>query len=346
MSAFYAILKKELRSVSRDKTIMIAIMIQLFIASLSSVILSGLMSFYDPESISLNTRISARVGVLGDAGSPIIGFLRDRNLKVTTFSSPQDAENAFQAGRVDAVMFIPEDSGGVVNMQLFLPESESLSTIMLTILREPMKRYENYLREKQGIQVRYSDIEGRSPATYELRYSFAIPILMLFPAFVAGSMVIDSISEEFENRTLETLRAAPVSLNLIFGAKIAAALFLAVVQCTLWSMLLRFNGIRIQNQELVVLLAAVIAAIIAVGSALISTYFKDRERSQLVYSLFVSASGGVSYFLDLSPVAVMTRLATGDYYTDIADIAIYFILLMALLAMLSVAAKKLVAVKN
>jgi len=345
MSAFYAIVKKELRSVSRDKTIMIAIMIQLFIASLSSVILTGLMSFYDPESISLNTRISARVGVLGDAGSPIIGFLRDRNLRVTTFSSPQDAENAFQAGRVDAAMFIPEDSG-VVNMQLFLPESESLSTIMLTILREPMKRYENYLREKQGVQVRYSDIQGRSPATYELRYSFAIPILMLFPAFVAGSMVIDSISEEFENRTLETLRAAPVSLNLIFGAKIAAALFLAVIQCTLWSMLLRFNGIRIQNQELVVLLATVIAAIITVSSALISTYFKDRERSQLVYSLFVSASGGVSYFFDLSPVAVMTRFATGDYYANIADIAGYFILLMALLAVLSVAAKKLVAVKS
>jgi hypothetical protein len=65
-----------------------------------------------------------------------------------------------------------------------------------------------------------------------------------------------------------------------------------------------------------------------------------------VYSLFVSASGGVSYFFDLSPVAVMTRFATGDYYTNIADIAIYFILLMALLAMLSVAAKKLVAVKS
>ena len=287
MSAFFAIVKRELRSVTRDKTIMIAIMIQLFIVSFSSVIVTGLMSFYDPESI-LNVGFNARVGVIGDAGSPLVGFLRDGHLTVRTFSSPLDAESAFRAGRVDAVMLIPEDNGGGVNMQLFLPESESLSTMMLIILREPMKRYENYLREQRGVHLRYSNIQGKSPATYEFRYSFAIPILMFFPAFVAGSMVIDSISEELENHTLETLWAAPVSLNLIFGAKIAAALFLAVVQCTLWSMLLRFNGIQMQNQGLIVLLAVVIAALIAMGSALISTYFKDRERSQLVYSLFVS----------------------------------------------------------
>jgi len=345
MSAFFAIVKRELRAIAKDKTIMIAILIQLFIASFSSVILTGLMSFYDPESL-LTVGFNARVGVIGDVSSPLIGFLRDLHLTVRMFPSPLEAESAFRDGRVDAVMLIPEDNGGIVNVQLFLPKSESLSIMMLTILKEPMKRYENYLREQRGVHLRYSNVKGRSPVTYEFRYSFAIPLLMLFPAFVAGSMVIDSISEEFENRTLETLRAAPVSLNLILGAKIAAALFLAIVQCILWSILLRFNGIRIQNQELVVLLAVVIAAIIAVGSALISMYFKDRERSQLVYSLFVSASGGVSYIFDFSPIALMARYATGDYYAGPTDMAIYFVLLLALLAVLPLAAKKLVIVKS
>ena len=348
MSAFLAIVKKELRSVRKDKTIMIAIFIQLFIASFSSVILVGLLAFYDPESIGLNATLSTRVGVIGDEpSSPLVRFLKDRNLKVTTFSSPLDAENAFQAGTIDVAMSIPEYSGsGVVDMQLFLPESESLSTMILMILKGPMKRYENYLRERQGVQVRYADIIGLPPTTYEFRYSFIIPILMFFPAFVAGSMVIDSISEELENHTLETLWAAPVSLRMIFGAKIAAALLLAVVQCALWLMLLRFNGIHMQNPGLILLLAAVIAAIIAVGSALISTYFKDRERSQFTYSLFISLSGGVSYFFDLSPIALMTRFATGDYYTDIADTAMYFVLLLALVATLSLMAKKLIAVKS
>lgn len=346
MKAFCAIVRKELRSVGRDKTIMIAIFIQLFIASFSSVIVIGLLAFYDPESIGSDARISTRVGVIGDADSPLVRFLRERNLRVTTFSSPQDTENAFQAGTIDVAMFIPEDSDGIVEMQLFLPESESLSTMLLMILREPLKKYENYLREGQGVQVRYENIKGLPPATYEFRYSFLIPILMFFPAFVAGSMVIDSISEELENHTLETLWAAPISLRLIFGAKIAAALLLAMVQCALWLMLMRFNGVRMQNPGLILLLATMIAAIIAVGSALISTYFKDRERSQFTYSLFVSLSGGMSYFFDLSPIALMTRFATGDYYTDIADIAAYFVLLLALVATLSLAAKRMIAVKS
>jgi len=347
MSAFLAIAKKELRSVRKDKTIMIAILIQLFIASFSSVILVGLLTFYDPESIGLNARISTRVGVIGDdPSSPLVKFLKDRHLRVTTFSSPQDAENAFQAGTIDVAMSIPEYSGGVVDMQLFLPESESLSTMILMILKGPMQRYENYLRERQGIEVRYADITGLPPTTYEFRYSFLIPILMFFPAFVAGSMVIDSISEELENHTLETLWAAPVSLKLILGAKIAAALLLAVVQCALWLTLLRFNGVQVQKAGLVLLLAAMIAAIIAVGSALISMYFKDRERSQFTYSIFVSLSGGLSYFFDLSPTTLMTRFATGDYYTDIADTAMYFVLLLALVATLSLAAKKLIAVQS
>ena len=349
MSAFLAIVKKELRSVRRDKTIMIAILIQLFIASFSSVIVIGLLTFYDPGSIGLNANITTNVGIIGDVlnepGSPLVRILRDSHLKVTAFSSPLDAENAFQAGTIDVAMSIPEYSGGVVDMQLFLPESESLATMILMILREPLKEYENYLRDKNGVQVRYADSKGLPPATYEFRYSFLIPILMFFPAFVAGSMVIDSISEELENHTLDTLWAAPVSLKLILGAKIAAALLLAVVQCALWLTLLRFNGVHMQNPRLILLLAAMIAAIIAVGSALISTYFKDRERSQFVYSLFVSLAGGMSYLFDLSPIALMTRFATGDYYTDIADTAMYFVLLLALVATLSLMAKKLIALR-
>ena len=344
MSIFYAMVKRELRSVTKEKTIMIAIMIQLFIASFSSVILVGLMSFYDPDSIGLNARISIKVGVIGDTNSPLIGFLRERNASVTTFSSPVDAENAFQAGMIDTVIFIPQDSGGVVDMKLFLPESETQATVILMVLKEPMKRYESYLRERQGVHVRYADIGGMPSTTYEFRYSVIIPILMFFPAFVAGSMVIDSISEELENHTLETLWAAPLSLNVIFGAKIVSALVLAIVQCALWSMLLRLNRITIQNLGLVLLLAAAMAAIIAVGSALIAAYFKDRERSQFVYSLFVPLSAGVSYFFDFSPITLMTRLATGDYYTGFADVVMYGVLLLALLAVFFSMAKRLIAV--
>ena len=358
MSTFYAVVKKELRSVIREKTIMIAIIIQLLIASFSSIILTGLVSYYDPDSIGLSARISIKVGVIGDADSPLIGFLKDRNLRVTTFPSPaelgadcsipvrrpMDVENAIRAGTIDAALFSPQDSGGLVNMKLFLPQSEARSTMILMILRGPLKEYENYLREKRGVQVKYSDLKGKPSTTYEFRYSLITPLLlMFFPAFVAGSMVIDSISEELENHTLETLLSAPLSLNVVIGAKIAAALLLALVQYALWSMLLRINGTYVQNLGLVLLLAAVITGIVTVGSALISAYFKDRERSQFAYSLFISISVGAGYFFDASPITLMTRLATGDYYTGVVNVVTYVILLLALLTAFFSRAEKLIA---
>ncbi|MDY7079272.1 MAG: ABC transporter permease [Chloroflexota bacterium] len=345
---FFVILKRELRAVIKEKTIAIAFLIQLFIASFSSALFIGLMSFYDPDAIGLSARVHLRMGVIGDAESPLVAFLKEHNATVTTFSTPEDAESAFHAGEIDTAVFIPEvvpeDSGSVVDIKLFLPNSETHSTVVLMVLREPLKRYENYLRERNDIHLRYTDLEGTPPTPYEFRYAVIIPLLMFFPAFVVGGMVIDSISEELVNHTLETLWSAPLSLNLIFGAKIAMALVLCGVQCALWAALLRFNGIPIQNLGLILLLATVSATIIGTVSAFISVYFKDREQSQFMYSIFILLSTGLSYLSDASPIALMTRLATGDYYVGVADVALYGALLLVLLVAFFSTTKKLIAV--
>jgi ABC-2 type transport system permease protein len=343
MNAFFAIVKKELRSVSRERTITIAILIQLFIASFSSAILVGLLSFYDPDSIGINARASVRVGLLGDTGSPLVGFLRASNVRVTRFSIPTDAENAFKAKTIDAILLVPDAdaNGSAVEMKLFLPQAETASSLILMILKEPLKRYENYLREERGVHVQYTDITGLPSTTFEFLYSVILPVLMFFPAFVAGSMTVDSISEELENHTLETLSSAPLSLNTIFGAKIAAALVLAVVQCVAWAGLLHLNRIEIQNLGLVLLLAALVAALNAVGSAFTAAALKDRERSQFLYSMFLLIAVSASYSFNLSPVRLMTRLATGDYATGLGNVALYAVALLALLVVFFRSTKRL-----
>jgi hypothetical protein len=111
-------------------------------------------------------------------------------------------------------------------------------------------------------------------------------------------------------------------------------------------MLLRFNRVPLQNLSLILLLATFSAGIIAVGSAFISVYFKDRERSQFTYSLFILLSTSVSYFLDISPITLVTRLATGDYYAGLADVALYGALLSVLLVAFFYATDKLITVPS
>ena len=95
------------------------------------------------------------------------------------------------------------------------------------VIQEPLKQYENYLRAQNGIEVRYTDLKGKPSTSFEFIYSVLLPMLMFFPAFVAGSMTIDSITEEVENNTLQTLLSAPLTVNGMIGAKIVSAVILS-----------------------------------------------------------------------------------------------------------------------
>ncbi len=344
MSGFYAIMNKELLSVMKEKTIVLAILIQLLIAAFSSVILVGLMSFYDPESIGQNSNMHFNVGLVGDTNGAFASYLNNTRFNVTAFPSAEGAKAAMQAGEQDAVIVIPE-STGVVNMQLYLPQSDSRATVFTMVIKEPLKAYENYLREQNGIHVTYTGLKGKPSTTYEFLYSFIVPMLMFFPAFIAGSMIIDSISEELENKTFDTLMSAPVSLNAVLFGKVAAAVFLAIIQCFLWLVLLMVNRLYIQNFVLVLILAFIISTFVTFGSAVISMYFKDRERSQFAYSVLLMTVGGASFVVSPSPLTLMARLAMGDGHVGITEVALYVLPLAALIVLFYVASKKLLAHK-
>jgi len=340
MKAFFPIVSHELKSVRKEKTIMFAILIQLFIASFSSILLVGLMAFYDPDSIGHNPNIDLRVGVIGDNQNRFTALLRQRNLHVKVFTDSDEAERAFKAGAIDSIVFIPEIKNNILEMKLVLPEMDSRATIVLMVLRGPLEQYENFLRKQSGVQVRYADMGGKPYTTYEFLYTLIIPVLMFFPAFVAGSMVVDSISEEIQNKTLATLLSAPLSLDLILGAKIAASVVIAMMQCVLWALLLQFNGFAIQNPALVLAFAVIIAATISLAAALISLLFRDRERSQFIYSIIVVIAVGVSFFLDPSPFGMVARLATGDYYLNLGHVMLYLIPPVIMAAFLPSLSKK------
>ncbi len=346
MREFFILLLKELKSIKKEKTIMLAIVIQFFIASFSSVILIGIMSFYDPASIGDNAHVTIKVGVVGDTDSAMVGYLEDRNLIVTPFVELDNAEEAFQTGEVDTIISIPEYELGTVDMTLVLPEAEAAKTLILMILNEPLKRYENYIREANGVNINYDDIEGRPYTTREFLYSVIIPILMLFPGFIAGSIVIDTMSEEMENKTLDTLWSAPISLNQIFGSKISAAILTAIAQCILWTILLRFNNFSVENVGLVLSLALIIAACISFGAAIVALYFKDRERAQFVFSIVLLVVGGLSYLFNPSPFDLITRLAAGDYFIGTYQVALYTLPLIALVGIFLVVSRRLIAVRS
>jgi ABC-2 type transport system permease protein len=341
MKGFLSMVWRELKLLRKEKTIMFAILIQLFIASFSSIILLGIMVYYDPGSIGQNATATINVGVLGDQRSQFISYLQERRHHVYPFDDAAKAEAAFKSGRLDAIVYIPGEEKGAVNMKLVLPDMDAQATLVLMLLKEPMERFENYLRDKDGVLVRYQDVKGKPFTTYEFLYTIIIPILMFFPAFIAGSMVIDSISEEIENKTLDTLLSAPVSINWVTGAKIIASIVVGAFQCGLWVILLGFNGFHIQNVAIILLLSMMVTAIIAMIALMVSLVFRDRERSQFIYSLVILVMFSLAYFVSPSPFALVARLATGDPYVGILHLAVYAAALIVLATVTPFVTRKL-----
>ncbi len=323
MKPFLALLKRELASVARERTILIALLIQLFIASFSSALLLGLLSLYDPDAVMVNARVNLRVGVIGELTRELVPFLTGRGLKVVAFNTLAESQAAYKAGQVDAVIVAPNTAEQIVNFELYVPRAEARSSLIQLILQEPLKQYENVLRTRNGLTVRYSDLKGTPPTTFEFLYSIILPMLMFFPAFVAGNLVADSLSEEFELNTMDTLLTTPLSWHSIVGAKIAAAVILSILQCALWLGLLALNRTEMYNVPWVLAMGGILAAMLGAMAAFVAVVFRNREQAQFVYALLLMGGLGLSYLFGISPLTTISRLAIGDAYTDARNVLFF-----------------------
>lgn len=342
MIPFLAVVKRELGSVLRDRTILIAILLQLFIASFSSALLLGMLSLYDADTILRESGSWIKIGVVEAADDPLDTILTERGLTVIPFGARTQAESAFYEGEIHAIVDTPRDANGITEIKLYLPDSEMLSSLIRVVVQDPLKQYENYLRSQKGVEIHYTDLVGKPSTSFEFVYSVLLPILMFFPAFVAGSLSIDSLTEEFENNTVQTLLSSPLTVNGMIGAKIVSMLVLSVLQCGAWLVLLRLNGIAIQNIGWIFLLAMIVSGITSTSAALAAILLRDRERSQFIYALMLLAAAAISNLLNLSPIITLSRLAIGDRFISGWSVLWFAVFLIGLYLLLWKASRRIV----
>ena len=341
MIPFLAVVKKELASVVRDRTIVISILLQLFIASFSSGLLLGMLSLYDSDTILRFSGAGIKIGVVNSSDNILGSLISERGLQTFQYDRLSNAQAAYYRGEVLAIVDTPQNANGLTEIKLYLPESDTISSLVHLVLQEPLKQYENVLRTQKGINVRYADLKGKPSISFEFVYSVLMPLLMFFPAFVSGSMTADSITEEVENNTLQTLLSAPLTINGMVGAKIISSVILSILQCIAWLTLLQWNGIAIQNTGWILLLAVVVAGITSTFAALSAVLLEDRERSQFIYSLMLLTAAAVSTLLNLSPIITLSRLALGDAYTSGWNVVIFAMFLAGLYLVLSKTSRRL-----
>lgn len=330
-----AIVWRELAALRSEKTILLAIVIQLFIAAFSSFLVVGLVAMYDPTGMDGG---QIEIGVAGEAADDLVESLEAVDGVVTTqYEDDLEARNDFLDGSLDATVFAFRGEGDELRIQATAPDEGIRSTVIVVQLREALMEVERIERADRTDRLEFEPLAvpdgGDSSPYFGFTYTLLLPVLLLLPVFISGSIAVDSVSEELERGTLELLRAAPLSLTGIVDAKLAATASLAPLQAALWIALLRLNGIAIANvTALLVLVLALAVAVVVVGLG-IALVAPDRRQAQLLYSFGVLAAFLVAAVLPEHPANTIAKLAIESAtVTTWAHWAFYLVLGVLLLA--------------
>lgn len=313
---------RELASLRAEKTIVLALAIQLFIAAFSSFLVVGLVSLYDPGSGSVEFAAAGDTEALVEAaedGSWTVEEYETREDALASFESPLGADAALLVDR----------SGSTADVTLVAPSNDLRTTLVVTAARELLQRYEDVMRETAAEPFGVEPLavpEGSSNPYFGFTYAVLVPLLMFLPVFISGSIAADSVTEEFERGTLDLLRVSPLTDAAIFDGKTAAAVVIAPAQAGLWLALLRLNGVAVASPFAVLILVAGITALVVGLGAGIALQFRERKQAQFVYSVGVTAFFALTFVLPESSANTVAKLAAGSATTvTYAHIAVYIV---------------------
>ncbi|WP_246310248.1 ABC transporter permease [Halorarum halophilum] len=317
------IARRELASLRSEKTIVLALLIQLFVAAFSSFLVVGLVSLYDPGA---GDGFTVETAVAGDDAEDLLAAVGEVDaMEGRLYPSTEAAADAFADRRVDAALLVTGTQQGRYEVRVLVPEGNVGTTVVVTQARQALRAFERAERGEReaSLESRTLALPPRGDASpyFGFTYTVLVPLLLFLPVFIAGSVTVDSITEELDRGTLELLRVAPVTMTDIVEGKLLAAAGLAPLQAGLWLGLLAFNGTAIAPAgsafetaigvaSLLALVAATAAVVASMGAAL-ALLAPDRRSAQTVYSLGTLGLFGAAALSPVNPANVAARLAVG-----------------------------------
>lgn len=315
------IAKKEMGSLLHEKTLVLAIIVQLLIASFSSLLVIGLASFFDPSALGKYDGKRASVGFVGEG--ELERFIEKSQVRPYYYNDLGSAISDFNGNKIDAVVLIPQqssDSKELIQIVIYLPKSDIKGTFVTLQLKKSLEEYEAYVRDIRSprigfepIRLYVDSIPGKTSVYFEFIYGILIPLLVFTPVFISGGLIIDMFTEEFERKTMDLLLVSPVSFSEISNGKMLTAIIIVPLQAFLWLMLVRLNGVIVYNVGIILLLISIIAMIIVLIGAIVAVGYKNRLISQYIYSLILILLFFVGYLFADSPFNMVTRLSSGAY---------------------------------
>ena len=306
---------RELSSLRAEKTIVLAILIQLLIAAFSSFLVVGLVSIADPGSTAGEYEV--RMGISGEAAAELQRVVEIGDaMAPVRFQDRDGAMEAFHEGQVDAVLHTERDPQGRIHVDAVAPDGDFRTTLIVTQIKTALAALERDQRAQFAARLDRAPLPVPDPRDANpylgFTYTVLVPMLAFLPAFISGSITADSLAEELERGTVDLLRVTPLSRPAIVDGKAIAMVAIAPAQAGVWLALLALNGTAIVHPvAILVLVTALTGLLVAVG-AFLALRIERRRDAQLTYSVVALGLFGVGFLLPESPSNVVAKLAVGN----------------------------------
>ena len=312
------IAKKEFRGLFNERTILLAVLLQLFIALFSSFLMVGLTSMYDPASLSKYTRFRYNVAYAGNDSQVLEYLTTSKDFRVYKMTLSEGVA-ALKERKLSAVIWVPDtlpDAQEPVKITLYTLQNDLQGAIVDVKLKDIFLHYETDLRAIRADRLHDSPIPLQIPKAsggdfYEFVYGLLIPLLVFMPAIIASALVIDLITEEYQHETLETLISTPVTFAEMVWGKALACELTVPVQAGAWIVLLMINGIAIENAGLILIHVSVTSFILILLGTLTALHYRERTAAQFIYSAALVVVMRLVLALPDNPLNLVTRLAVG-----------------------------------
>ncbi len=303
--ASLVIAKKDLKSLFREKTVVLTLLLLVALSSLSQIVATGLVFLYNPSF-----EFKARIGLVGNA--PIF----ERVANPMRFENLSSALNGLRKGYVDAVVVLNENPKGVNYVEVYVPKEEVKSIRVIPYLKRVFEEYQTVLRELNGIpvlNVRSYDTEGRPvsvPEGISLKFRFIyvvlIPTVVVLCGIIVGIYTIDVLYEEL--KTSEVLLTSVGVKDVVIG-KIVAVFTVSLMLTLVWILGFVANGVNVSIASVFPSLTfCILSSSIAM---MVFGFSESREQAHLIYSLLFIPLILTFLTFTPSPLSLSVRLSLG-----------------------------------
>jgi sodium transport system permease protein len=323
------VFRKELRDHLRDRrSVMSALGFTLMGPILFGVMFTVMASWFNKDK-------PLELPVVGRTHAPsLIAFLERSGATLT--EPPPDYEKRIQAGKLDAVLIIPDDygkdfeAGRTASVQLVMDNSRNQARSTVLRVQQLLTAYSGMLGAQRlmargvapelAAPVKVEEVDLATPERLAANLLTIIPIFLVMAAFSGGmNVAIDAMAGERERGSLESLLLNPVQrealvtgkwLSAVVFAATAATVCLAAFMVVMQRVPLQDLGVKVRLDASTVLglwLGVLPLALMAsAAQMLLSTFarsFKEAQTYMQVLSFLPTLPGMA---LVLSPVQSKT----------------------------------------